>query len=496
MDRDLLVIGGGINGAGTAADAAGRGLSVVLCEMGDLASGTSSTSSNLIHGGLRYLEQGDIGLVRESLRERKILHKLAAHLVRPQAFVMPYCPWLRPFWSLRVGLYIYDHLIFNTNMPHSRKIRTAELAQLELKNDFHKALEYYDCTTDDSRLVLHVALLARQHGAEIWPHTKLVKAVRKNNSWTVTLLHGNDLKVINVKVIINAAGPWVAQVANDILQIPPKFNLRLVKGSHIIIKRMFKHKQSLILQNKDQRVIFVMPYQDQYTLIGTTDVLLEKLEIPPQISAAEINYLCDIVNEFCQTQIGEKDIVHTYAGIRALYANIDDKIASKMSRDYALDINTDDNLAPVISIYGGKITTYRHLAEKVVNSLQPYFSNLGKPWTTRAYLPGGYFPNDSLSEFTAHILKTYAPIPKTLLLHLIENYGTRTVEILLNCHRLADLGKHFGGNLYQREVDYLLVHEWATTAEDILWRRGKEGLHLTAEGVTNLTKYINVSLKK
>jgi glycerol-3-phosphate dehydrogenase len=494
MYKDLLVIGGGINGVGTAADAAGRGLSVVLCEMGDLASATSSASSKLIHGGLRYLELADFSLVRESLRERSILSHLAPHLIKQQAFVLPYCPWLRPFWLLRTGLFLYDFLAMDRKIPGSHALSKQELSDMALQAEYTRALEYFDCTTDDSRLVVHTALLARQHGAEILPRTKLVKATRKDNGWVVTLQQDADLKVYNVKAIVNAAGPWVAQVAQDILQITPKVKLRLVKGSHIIVPKLYAHNKAFILQNADGRIVFVIPYMQDFTLIGTTDVLLDHIEQPVTVSAAEIEYLCKTTNQFLQQQISAKDVIYKYAGIRSLHGDPNTP-ASKMSRDYILDIDTTQANAPLISIFGGKLTTYRSLAETVGNHLRQFFPDCGKAWTKHAYLPGGYFPNDDLNSFKDHIFKTYAPIPKDLLTHYINTYGTRTVELLMNSHRISDLGKYFGAQLYQREVDYLVQQEWAMTAEDILWRRGKQGLWFNPEQVQSLENYLAVTCK-
>lgn len=490
MNKDILVIGGGINGVGVAADAAGRGLSVVLCEMGDLASATSSASSKLIHGGLRYLENGDIGLVWESLQERRILKHNAPHLVHPQPFVMPHCPWLRPYWLIRCGLFVYDILAHDPSMPRSRALNTQELAPLGLKSEYTRALQYYDCTEDDSRLVLHVALLAKQHGVDILTRTKLVKAVRKADGWVVTLLKGQDLKVYNVKAIVNASGPWVQQVATEILQITPKHNVRLVKGSHIVVPKIGAHDKAFILQNQDGRVIFVIPYQQDFTLIGTTEIVLQSIEQPVSVSSAEIEYLCAISNQFLQSQITPQDVVYQYAGMRPLHDSANTP-ASKISRDYVLDLDLTEPNAPVLSIFGGKITTYRNLAANVCEQLRASFPQMGKAWTKQAYLPGGYFPHDDVTAFSEHIIKTYAPIPKGLLQHYVYNYGTRAVELLMNSHSISDLGMHFGANLYQREVDYLVQHEWAKTAEDILWRRGKQGLWFTPEQTQNLANYLS-----
>ncbi len=496
MDKDLLVIGGGINGVGTAADAAGRGLSVILAEMGDLASATSSASSKLIHGGLRYLETGDFTLVRESLRERRILKRLAPHLVRAQAFVMPYCPGLRSFWLLRSGLFIYDLFALGSKMPSSRIVAKTSMANLELKPEYTKALQYYDCTEDDSRLVIHTALLARQHGAEIMSRTKLVKAVRKPTGWVVTLLHNQDLKVFNVKAIVNATGPWVQQTAQEILQIKPKTNVCLVKGSHIVVPKLYAHDQAFILQNQDGRVVFIIPYMQDFTLIGTTDVVLEHIEHPVSVSEEEIEYLCDITNQFLQNTITPNNVVYKYAGIRSLHGDTFGA-ARKMSRDYILEVDETEPLAPAIFVFGGKITTYRHLAEQVGDKLRKYFPQAGKAWTKNAYLPGGYFPKQDIAAFKQHVYKIYGALPRPLLQHYLDNYGTRTLELLFNSHSISELGRHFGGLLYQREVDYLIQQEWAQTAEDILWRRGKQGLWFSPAQVANLANYLNtVTVKR
>ena len=489
MHKDLLVIGGGINGVGIAADAAGRGLSVVLCEMGDLAGATSSASSRLIHGGLRYLETKEFGLVRESLLERSALSRNAPHLVKLQPFVLPHCPWLRPYWLIRLGLFIYDHLAFDPRIPTSSALSTQELAKLELKDQYTKALQYYDCTEDDSRLVVHVALLAKQHGAEILTNTKLVKAVRKDDGWLVTLIKNNEPVVYTVKAIVNASGPWVQEVANNILNIPTKYKIKLVKGSHIIVPKLFSHKKAFILQNKDGRVVFVIPYLNDFTLIGTTDILLDHIENPVIVSDQEIKYLCEITNQFLQTPITPADVISKYAGIRPLHDN-DQAQASKVTRDHVLDINEDIIQAPVISIFGGKITTYRNLAEIVCNKLRDYFPQAGKAWTKRAYLPGGYFLNDDVESFRRYLTSIFPNLAPKLLNHYLDNYGTRVGDLLREVKDLEDLGKHFGHLLYQREVDFLVENEWATTAEDILWRRGKLGLWFKGQEVKALEYYL------
>ena len=289
--------------------------------------------------------------------------------------------------------------------------------------------------------MLHVALLAKQHGADILTHTRLVKAIRKEDGWVVSLMQNQDLKVLHVKAIVNATGQWVEHVATDILDLKPKINLKLVKGSHIVVRKLFNHDKAFILQNKDGRVVFVIPYLRDFTLIGTTDILIDHIEQPPVVSDEECIYLCDVVDQFLQHTITPQDIIYKYAGVRSLHATGEDTPANKMTRDYALDIDDSNIHAPAISIFGGKLTTYRRLAENVVNNLQKYFPNLGKPWTTKAYLPGGYFPNDDLAAFTQHMLKTYAPLPPDILTYYVNNYGTRSVELLMNSHNITDLGQ-------------------------------------------------------
>lgn len=488
MEKDLLIIGGGINGVGVAADAAGRGLSVTLCEMGDLASGTSSASSRLIHGGLRYLENYEFKLVRESLLERSILLHNAPHLVKLQPFVLPHCPWLRPYWMIRAGLFIYDHLAYDPEIPTSHALDSAELAALELKQQYKKALRYYDCTEDDGLLTVHVALLAKQHGAEILTRTKLVNAIRHDKYWTAILENSNGRTTHSFKAIVNAAGPRVQQVANDILNIATQYKTKLVKGSHIIVPKLFTHNDAFILQNQDDRVVFLIPYLQDFTLIGTTEVVLDQISSEVTISKEEIEYLCAITNQFVAKQISPQDIINTYSGIRPLH---DDKHSSpgKITRDYALDFNF--NMAPVISIFGGKITTYRHLAEELVDKLSKTFPQCGNAWTKTAYLPGGNFINGDVNAFRHYLISVYPNLPARVLMHYVNNYGTRAAEIVVDAQTEKDLGIHFGALLYQREVDFLVAEEWAQTAEDILWRRGKQGLWFKPEQVNALEKYLN-----
>lgn len=484
MDADLLVIGGGINGVGTAADAAGRGLSVILCEKGDLASGTSSASSNLIHGGLRYLEHGQFGLVRQALHERNLLSKHASHLITAQPFLLPMSPEIRKPWLLRLGLKIYDFLAWDSQLPKSSSIVIKDLG---LQAQYHHALKYYDCKVDDSRLVLHVALQAHEHGAHIFTRTEIIAAERTPKHWIVKLKNGNEIRDYVVKAIVNAAGPSAQQIANNILHVHTEHKIRLIKGTHILVPKLFDHNEALVLQNNDQRTIFVIPYMDKFSLIGTTEVLVDDPK-DPVASEEEIEYLCNAVNKFILNPIKKVDIVHVYAGIRPLY-NDDNQDPSKNSREFVIDI--DDKQAPLITLFGGKLTTYRHTSEQICNTLQKNLPKCGAPWTDTAYLPGGHFPNNDQDMFKKHIKNIYTHLPQDLLQHYLNNYGTRITNLLMNVHSQANLGEHFGGFLYKREVDFLMQHEWARTAEDILWRRGKQGLFLDDQQVSRLSQYLD-----
>lgn len=484
MDADLLVIGGGINGVGTAADAAGRGLSVILCEKGDLANGTSSASSNLIHGGLRYLEHGKFGLVRQALRERQLLCKHAAHLVTPQPFLIPLNPEIRSPLLLKLGLRIYDLLAWGSDLPKSSSVIIKNLGLLDT---YHHALKYFDCKVDDSRLVLHVALQAHEHGAKIFTRTEIIKAQRTAKHWLVTLKNGNHITEYTVKTIVNAAGPYAQHIANNILHVHTEHKIRLVKGTHIVVPKIFAHDNALLLQNTDKRNIFVIPYMQDFSLIGTTEVLVDNPQ-DTKVSREEIEYLCKSVNEYVSTPISAKDIIHQYAGIRPLY-NDDSKNASQNSREFVID--TDDKQALLITLFGGKLTTYRHTAEQICNSIQKHLPKCGIPWTDTAYLPGGHFPNEDEALFKKHIENIYKSLPTQLLDHYFRNYGTRATNLLMNVHSEANLGEHFGGLLYKREVDFLVQQEWAYTAEDILWRRGKQGLFLDSSQVKRLADYLD-----
>ena len=475
---DLLIIGGGINGGGIARDAAGRGLKVLLVEKDDLAAATSSASSKLIHGGLRYLEQYEFRLVAEALGEREVLLKIAPHLVTPLTFVMPHVPELRPRWTIRAGLFLYDHLGRRTRLPGSRG---ADLRVPPYNSGLKPALTdgfvYSDCRVDDARLVLANALSARDLGAEIATRTECKQARRVAAGWEAVLraTRGAERTVL-ARGIVNAAGPWVKQVLNDRLHQPSRDNVKLVKGSHIVVPRAYAGEHALILQTDDRRVVFMIPYEARYTLIGTTDVEFAGDPTRPGASAQEIGYLCRAVNRYLAQPLAPADVVWSYAGVRPLY---DDGSAdpSAVTRDYTLRLDAERGAAPVLSVFGGKITTYRKLAEHALDKLAPWFPHRKAAWTANALLPGGEL-DGSLEAFHARLANEYAALPAALLQALARRHGSLVRRVLQGVRTEADLGTHFGADLYAREVDYMLEHEWAGSGEDVLYRRTKAGLHL------------------
>ena len=478
---DLLIIGGGINGVGIARDAAGRGLSVLLVEKDDLAAATSSWSSKLIHGGLRYLEQYEFRLVAEALSEREVLLNIAPHLVAPLRFVMPHVPELRPRWMIRAGLYLYDHLGRRTRLPGSRGVDLRQTAYgAGLRASLTKGFIYSDCRVDDARLVVANAISARELGAQIHTRTECVFAKRVDAGWQARLRTAQNAEhTISARAVVNAAGPWVKQVLNDRLHQPSRDNVKLVKGSHIVVPRLYDGDHAYILQNDDRRVVFMIPYEEKFTLIGTTDIALTENVATPSASAQEIAYLCRAANRYLARPVGAEDTIWTYAGIRPLY---DDGTAdpSAVTRDYTLRLDADAGAAPVLSVFGGKITTYRRLAEHALDKLSSWFPGRQASWTATRPLSGGDLPVGGLAPFAEIQLQRDFPwLPGELRGALARRHGTCVYRVLDNARRLADLGTHFGRDLYAREVDYMIEHEWAQCGDDILYRRTKEGLHLT-----------------
>ena len=473
---DLLIVGGGINGAGIARDAAGRGLSVLLVEKDDLASHTSSASTKLIHGGLRYLEHYEFRLVRKALIERERLLAIAPHLIRPLRFVLPQPPGGRPGWLIRLGLLLYDHLGGRKTLPASESVSLYGTPWgAGLAEKVRKGFAYWDCWVDDARLVVLNALDAAERGADIRTRTKLLSARRDGEVWRAAIRSPDGEQTVRARAIVNAAGPWVADVIGATEGIADELTPRLLKGSHIIVPRMFAGDHAYILQNPDKRVIFAIPYEQEFTLVGTTELPFAADADKPVIDADEIAYLCESVNRYFARPITAADVVHSYSGVRPLFDDGANK-ASAVTRDYVLKLDAPD--APqYLSVFGGKITTYRRLAEQTLEKLQPFLPPMTPEWTADAALPGGDIPGADFTGFLAGVQRRWPFLPDGVAHRLARAYGTRIDRVLGDARTLADLGEELGGGLTAREVDYLVAHEWARTADDILWRRSKLGLH-------------------
>jgi len=484
---DVVIVGGGVNGTGIAMDAAGRGLKVLLCEMNDLASATSSSSSKLIHGGLRYLEHYEFRLVREALAERESLLRNSPHIMWPMRFRLPHQPHLRPAWMIRMGLFLYDHLAKREILPGSRSIKFDE--KDPLKSDITRGFEYSDGWVDDARLVVLTARKAQECGATILPRTKCVNAERGADSWNVSLEDRNDNSIhhVTAKVIINAAGPWVSSLFGDSLSMKAPKNIRMVKGSHIVVPRLNRETEAYMLQNEDERIVFVIPYEDQFSLVGTTDVDYEGDPKKARISPEETEYLLDIVNTHFKRQLTDSDVVWSYSGVRPLMDD-EEGDAKKASRDYSFEVSKEKDKAPVISVFGGKITTYRKLAEAATDKLCQFFPHASGPWTKTGILPGGDFENHDTLE--ARLSSDYPWLPEAIVSRYVRTYGTDSYKILGNTSSVQDLGYRFAGTLYEEEVGYLIKHEWAMTSEDVLWRRTKQGLYATEKDVCELDRYL------
>ena len=504
---DLLIVGGGINGAGIARDAAGRGHKVLLVEQSDLASATSSASTKLIHGGLRYLEMFEFRLVREALIERERLLGIAPHIVRPMEFVLPHVDGLRPRWQIRFGLFLYDHIgqLFpgsgrrrrrrgdKQRLPRSCAVRfAAGHYGNALKSNIAHGFVYSDCWVDDSRLVVLNAMDAAQRGATIRPRTRFVRANVVAGQWRVELedAASGSLSTIHARAIVNAAGPWVEDTLQRIPCSRNETQIRLVKGSHIVVPRMYAGHHAFLLQNPDGRVVFTIPYEDDFTLIGTTDVPYESDPGNVSISAEEVAYLCDTVNGYFATSIAPQDVRWTYAGVRPL-SDDESTNASKVTRDYRLELTAADNQPAVLSVFGGKITTYRRLAESAMQKLHPFIGGSKQGWTDRASLPGGDLPQGDFRAFLDGVQRRWPFLPEPLARRLARGYGTRISEIVGGAKALEDLGVDFGAGLTRAEVDYLRTHEWARTSDDVLWRRTKIGLHMSAAQRQSLPQYFS-----
>jgi glycerol-3-phosphate dehydrogenase len=486
---DVLVIGGGINGVGIARDIVGRGLSVLLCEQDDLANHTSSASSKLIHGGLRYLEYYEFRLVAKALAEREVVLRSAPHIVWPLLFVMPHVPTLRPAWMIRMGLFLYDHLDMGKRklLPGSHGIDLRNHpAGAPLVSELTKGFTYSDAWVDDARLVVLNAMDAAERGADIRTRTQCVTARRDGDQWLATLrstIDGSE-STVRARCLVNASGPWVASFLDEAVRLKRHLKIRQVKGSHIVVPKLFDHEFAYIFQNTDKRIVFAIPYEHDYTLIGTTDLDFDDDPAAVEITEDETRYLCDLANRFFQNKITPDDIVWSYSGVRPLVDDDADDV-SAVTRDYVLDLDTEG--APILSVFGGKITTFRKLAEEVVDKLTPVLGIDRPAWTSSdAPFPGGDIDNADFDGFLSQFRQAYSWLPSELAQRYARAYGTRTKELIGDAGDLAGLGEDLGDGLYGAEVDYLVRREWAQTAEDVLWRRSKLGLHVSKQTADRL----------
>jgi glycerol-3-phosphate dehydrogenase len=486
---DLLVVGGGINGAGIARDAAGRGLRTLLCEQHDLAAHTSSASTKLIHGGLRYLEFYDFALVRKSLREREIVLRSAPHVCWPLRFVLPHDSHLRPAWMIRAGLYLYDHLAQRRLLPGSQGVNLRRHpAGAALEERYRKGFVYSDAWVDDARLVVLTAMDAREHGATVLTRTRCARLERRGERWAATLERAaGGVLAIEARAVVNATGPWVDRFLDEATPVRAGHHPRQVKGSHIVVPRLFEHEYAYIFQGADGRIVFAIPYEGDYTLIGTTEMDYSGDLATPAIAESEIEYLLALANHYFARDLARGDVAWTFAGLRPLLADPGDR-ATSVTRDYVLDLDTAG--APLLSVYGGKLTTYRRLAEDVVDGLAPRLGCTGGHWTAGSPLPGGDMPDADFEAFLTTLGRRHPWMPPKLLHRWARAYGTRVARLLEGAAGPSDLGAEVLPGLHAREIDYLRREEWAVSAEDILYRRSKLALHVPAEGPTLLDDWL------
>jgi glycerol-3-phosphate dehydrogenase len=480
MIYDLFVIGGGVNGCGIARDATGRGLSVFLAEQNDLASGTSSASTKLIHGGLRYLEHYEFRLVREALIEREVLLKAAPHIIWPLRFVLPHHDGLRPRLLLRLGLFLYDHLGGRKILPPTRTVHfQSDATGVPLKEDFQVGYEYSDCWVEDARLVVLNARDAAARGAVIRTRTKCLSARRENGIWTLVVENDHKQETIQARAVVNSAGPWVSQVLGQVVGRNDPDKIRMVKGSHLVVEKLYDHDRCYIFQNADGRICFAIPYEQNFTLIGTTDEDHTGDPGKPEISEAETDYLLNAISEYLRKPVTREQVRWAYSGIRPLYDDGASK-AQEATRDYVLKLDKPDGQAPLLSIFGGKITTARKLAEAAMAELKPFFPAMTGSWTAKASLPGGDFGHDEVEQRIADLQKRYSFLKPAIIRRLFRAYGTDAQKMLDGSRFAADLGRFFGP-VSEREIEYLRKNEWVVTADDLLWRRSKLGLHMKPE---------------
>ena len=495
---DIFIIGGGVNGCGIARDAVGRGYSVGLAEMDDLASGTSSRSTKLVHGGLRYLEHYEFRLVREALMEREVLWSNAPHIIWPLRFVLPHHKGLRPAWLLRLGLFLYDHLGGRKLLPATKALDlTKDATGAPLKGDFRLGFEYSDCWVDDARLVVLNARDALDRGAEILTGTRVTWAERIGDHWQVTLVDtaSGETRQIETRLLINAAGPWADRVLRALPGADAGHHVRLVQGSHIIVPKMFDHDRCYIFQNADGRIIFAIPYEDDFTLIGTTDRDYKGELKDIAISSEETDYLCAAASEYFKKPVRREEIVWSYSGVRPLY---DDGATSaqEATREYVLKVDGAAGAPKIINVFGGKITTSRRLAEHVLQHVETVLGKRGEAWTKKAPLPGGDFPVQGFAALVAGLEADYPALDSGLLRRLARHYGTRARRILGPAKTEADLGHGFGAGLSEAEVHYLIDQEWARSAADIVWRRSKLGLRMTATEIAALDDFMRNAMQE
>ena len=487
---DLLIIGGGINGAGIARDAAGRGLAVALCEQGDFAGATSSASSKLIHGGLRYLEHGELHLVRHALSEREALLAIAPHISRQLRFVLPHMPQLRPAWMIRLGLLLYDHLGARSSLPRSDAVdlHTSRYGEA-LKPELRKGFVYSDGWIDDARLVILNLRSAVLHGATVFPRTRFVAAHPEHRGWVARLQNSEGRWLdVRARLLVNAGGPWVDDVLSATTVTPPRPRVRLVKGSHIVVPRLYEGDHAYLLQNEDRRVVFVIPFGENHTLIGTTDLAVNSPLTPMSISPPEVDYLCRAATRYLRTPVLPEQMVWSYAGVRALF-NDRHQNPSSVTRDYTLVLDQVQG-STVLSILGGKLTIYRRVAEAVLAKLEPWLEPSRGAWTAGEPLPGGALGARGLNGLIDELRGRYPGVSPSLLHTLAQRHGTLTDAVLRGVRSEADLGRHFGAQLFEREVDYFIKHEWAQSGEDVLWRRTKAGLDMLESQRNQLCEYV------